>query len=64
MLVPRRHVTATCFTLRQLALYNSHLLLFPTAIINGLKYYIYKKGKAPKYINKFNEKGNKIKLVV
>ena len=33
-------------------------------IINGLRHYIYKKGKAPKYINKFNKKTNKIKLAV
>ena len=33
-------------------------------IINGLRQYIYKKGKAPKYINKFNKKANKIKLAV
>ena len=29
-LVPRRHVTATCLTLRQLASYNGQLPLFPT----------------------------------
>ena len=29
-LVPRRHVMATCFILRQLALNNSRLPLFPT----------------------------------
>ena len=34
------------------------------AIINRLRQYIYKKEKAPKYINKFNKKANKIKLVV
>ena len=32
------------------------------AIINGLKRYIYKKGKVPKYIDEFDEKANKIKL--
>ena len=31
-LIPRRYVTATCFILRQLALYNSQLLLFPILI--------------------------------
>ena len=34
------------------------------AIANGLKQYIYKKGKAPKYMDKFNKKANKIKLAV
>ena len=34
------------------------------AIINRLRQYIYKKGKAFKYIDKFNKKANKIKLVV
>ena len=34
------------------------------AVVNGLRYYIYKKEKAPKYIDKFNKKANKIKLVV
>ena len=33
-------------------------------IINGLRRYIYKKEKVPKYINKFNKKANKIKLIV
>ena len=33
-------------------------------IINELRQYIYKKEKAPKYINKFNKKTNKIKLAV
>ena len=33
-------------------------------VINRLKQYIYKKGKAPKYIDKFNKKANKIKLAV
>ena len=33
-------------------------------ITNGLRGYIYKKGKVPKYIDKFNKKANKIKLVV
>ena len=28
--MPRRYVTATCLMLRQLALYNGHLPLFPT----------------------------------
>jgi len=32
--------------------------------VNGLRRYIYKKGKIPKYIDKFNEKANKIKLAV
>ena len=32
--------------------------------MNKLRRYIYKKGKAPKYINKFNKKANKIKLVI
>ena len=31
-------------------------------VINRLKRYIYKKGKAPKYINKFNKKADKTKL--
>ena len=31
-LVPRRYVTATCFTLRQLALNNSRLPLFPIEV--------------------------------
>jgi hypothetical protein len=34
------------------------------AIANGLRRYIYKKGKAPKYIDEFNKKANKIKLAV
>jgi len=34
------------------------------AIANRLKWYIYEKGKTPKYIDKFNKKSNKIKLVV
>ena len=34
------------------------------AVINRLRQYIYKKGKAPKYIDEFNKKANKIKLVV
>ena len=29
----------------------------------GFNYYIYKKGKASKYIDKFNKKANKIKPV-
>jgi hypothetical protein len=33
-------------------------------VANGLRYFIYKKGKAPKYIDKFNKKANKIKLAV
>ena len=33
-------------------------------IVNRLKQYIYKKGKAPKYIDEFNKKTNKIKLAV
>jgi len=32
------------------------------AVINGLRRYIYKKGKASKYVDKFNKKVNKIKL--
>ena len=32
--------------------------------MNGLRRYIYVKGKAPKYVDKFNEKANKIKLAV
>jgi len=31
-------------------------------VANGLRRYIYKKGKAPKYIDEFDEKANKIKL--
>ena len=34
------------------------------AIANRLRRYIYKKGKAPKYVDEFNEKANKIKLAV
>ena len=33
-------------------------------IINGLRHYIYKKGKVPQYIGKFNKKVDEIKLVV
>jgi hypothetical protein len=33
-------------------------------VINGLRHFIYKKGKAPKYIDKFNKKANKTKLAV
>ena len=33
-------------------------------VVNGLRQYIYKKGKVPKYIDKFNKKANKIKLIV
>ena len=32
--------------------------------MNGLKYYIYKKGKVLKYMDKFNKNANKIKLVL
>ena len=32
------------------------------AVVNRLRQYIYKKGKAPKYMDKFNKKANKIKL--
>ena len=32
--------------------------------MNGLRYYIYEKGKVFKYINKFNKKANKIKLII
>ena len=31
-------------------------------IINGLRQYIYKKGKVPEYIDEFNKKANKTKL--
>ena len=34
------------------------------AVANGLRRYIYKKRKAPEYIDKFNKKTNKIKLVI
>ena len=34
------------------------------AVVNKLKQYIYKKGKASEYIDKFNKKTNKTKLVV
>ena len=34
------------------------------AVVNRLKQYIYKKGKAPKYMDEFNKKANKIKLAV
>ena len=34
------------------------------AVVNGLKCYIYKKGKILKYIDKFNKKVNEIKLIV
>ena len=34
------------------------------AVINRLRQYIYKKGKAPEYMDEFNKKTNKIKLVV
>jgi len=34
------------------------------AVVNGLKWYIYKKGKVPKYVDEFNKKANEIKLVV
>ena len=33
-------------------------------VVNGLRHYIYKKGKVLKYMDKFNKKTNKIKLVV
>jgi len=33
-------------------------------IINKLKWYIYEKRKAFKYVDKFNKKANKIKLIV
>jgi hypothetical protein len=32
--------------------------------VNGLRQYIYKKGKAPEYMNKFDKKADEIKLVV
>ena len=34
------------------------------AVINGLRHYIYIKGKVLKYIDKFSKKVNKIKLAV
>ena len=34
------------------------------AVVNGLKQYIYEKGKAPKYMDEFNKKTNEIKLAV
>ena len=34
------------------------------AIVNRLRWYIYKKRKAPKYIDEFNKKANEIKLAV
>ena len=34
------------------------------AVANGLRCYIYKKGKAPKYVDEFNKKANKTKLAV
>jgi len=35
------------------------------AITNGLRWYIYEKGKAPKYVDKFNKKkADEIKLAV
>ena len=34
------------------------------AVVNGLRHYIYIKGKAPKYVDEFNKKANKIKLAV
>ena len=34
------------------------------AVVNGLRRYIYKKGKAPEYIDEFNKKANKTKLAV
>ena len=33
-------------------------------VVTRLRHYIYKKGKAPKYMDKFNKKANKIKLAV
>ena len=33
-------------------------------VVNGLRHYIYKKRKTPKYIDEFNKKANKIKLAV
>ena len=33
-------------------------------VVNGLRRYIYKKGKVPKYADEFNKKANKIKLVI
>ena len=44
-------------------IYETNILL-TIAVINKLKYYIYKEGKVPKYIDEFNKKINKIKLVV
>ena len=34
------------------------------AVANRLRRYIYKKGKAPEYVDKFNKKADKIKLAV
>ena len=34
------------------------------AVANRLRYYIHAKGKAPKYVDKFNKKANEIKLAV
>ena len=34
------------------------------AVANGLRRFIHKKGKAPKYVDKFDEKANKTKLAV
>jgi len=34
------------------------------AVANRLRRYIYKKGKASEYVDKFNKKANKIKLAV
>ena len=31
-------------------------------VANGLRRYIYKKGKAPEYMDEFNKKANKTKL--
>jgi hypothetical protein len=34
------------------------------AVVNGLRRFIYKKGKAPEYMDKFDKKADEIKLVV
>jgi hypothetical protein len=34
------------------------------AVINGLRYFIYKKGKVLKYMDEFNKKANETKLAV
>ena len=34
------------------------------AVVNGLRQYIHKKGKAPEYVDKFNKKADEIKLAI